>query len=120
MASVAATPGRVERTPESTVRTPRRLPIEYSALLTATLCLLAGGAVMVYSASAPAALNGGSTGGAGSLIRFVVYGGVGLLILRLAARAELESVRAITGPLLGVAFVLLIAVRIPGLGQGTL
>ena len=30
-----------------------RLPIEHSMLLTATLCLLAGGAVMVYSASAP-------------------------------------------------------------------
>ncbi|HEY1774671.1 MAG TPA: putative peptidoglycan glycosyltransferase FtsW [Solirubrobacteraceae bacterium] len=120
MASVAATPGRVERTPESTVRTPRRLPIEYSALLTATLCLLAGGAVMVYSASAPAALNGGSAGGASSLIRFVVYGAVGLVLLRVAARADLESIRRLTGSLLGVAFVLLIAVRIPGLGHGTL
>src|SRR5580698_10077640 len=100
MASVAATPGRVERTPESTIRTPRRLPIEYSALLTATLCMLAGGAVMVYSASAPAALNGGSTGGAGTLIRFVAYGAVGLVVLRVAARVELESVRRLTGPLL--------------------
>ena len=120
MASVAATPGRVERTPEiPTAAVPARLPIEHSALLTATLCLLAGGAVMVYSASSPAALSGGSTGGASALIRFVVYGAIGLVVLRFAARAELESVRRLTGPLLGVSFALLIAVRIPGLGHGT-
>lgn len=120
MASVAATPGRVERAPESTARTPPRLPIEHSALLTATLCLLAGGAVMVYSASAPAALNGGSTGGASALMRFVIYGAIGLVLLRVAARAELESVRRLTGPLLALSFVLLVAVRIPGLGHATL
>jgi len=120
MASVAATPGRVERTPDSTARTSTRLPIEHSALLTATLCLLAGGAVMVYSASAPAALNGGSTGGASALIRFVIFGAVGLVVLRVAARAELESVRRLTGPLLGLSFALLVAVRIPGVGHTTL
>jgi len=121
MASVAATPGRAERTPEitATTRAPR-LPIEHSALLTATLCLLAGGAVMVYSASAPAALSGGSTGGASALIRFVAYGTVGLVLLRFAARAELERVRRLTGPLLALSFVLVAAVRIPGLGHGTL
>ena len=120
MASVAATPGRVERTRESTLTAPLRLPIEYSVLLTVTLCLLAGGAVMVYSASAPAALSGGSTGGMSALIRFVVYGGVGLVVLRVAARVDLESVRRLTGPLLVVSFALLVAVRIPGLGHGTL
>jgi cell division protein FtsW len=120
MASVAATPGRVERAPDSTARTPARLPIEYSALLTATLCLLAGGAVMVYSASAPAALNGAGTGSASALGRFVIYGAIGLLVLRVAARADLQSVRRLTGPLLGVSFVLMVAVRIPGLGHVTL
>ena len=118
MASVAATPGRVERTRESTFTAPLRLPIEYSVLLTATLCLLAGGAVMVYSASAPAALSGGSTGGMSALVRFVIYGAVGLVVLRVAARMDLESVRRLTGPLLAVSFVLLVAVRIPGLGHG--
>jgi cell division protein FtsW len=120
MASVAATPGRAERTPEITATAlPARLPIEHSALLTATLCLLAGGAVMVYSASSPAALNGGSTGGASALIRFVVYGAIGLVVLRFAARAELESVRRLTGPLLAISFALMIAVRLPGIGHGT-
>jgi len=120
MASVAATPGRVERTPEITsTALPARLPIEHSALLTATLCLLAGGAVMVYSASAPAVLSGGSTGGASALVRFVVAGALGLVLLRFAARADLEAVRRLTGPLLGISFALLIAVRLPGLGHGT-
>ena len=120
MATVAATPGRVERTGKSAERMPFRLPIEHSALLTATLCLLAGGAVMVYSASAPAALNGGSTGGATALVRYVIFASVGLVVLRAAARADLESIRRLTGPLLGVSFALLIAVRLPGLGHTTL
>ena len=61
MASVAASSGRPQRPAEPIPRTsPQRLPIEHSLLLTATLCLLAGGAVMVYSASAPAALTGGT------------------------------------------------------------
>ncbi len=120
MASVAATPGRAERTPDITATTTlARLPIEHSALLTATLCLLAGGAVMVYSASAPAALSGGGTGGMSALIRFVVYGAVGLIVLRFAARAELQSVRRLTGPLLGLSFALLVAARLPGIGHGT-
>jgi cell division protein FtsW len=35
-------------------------PVEYSILYTATLCLLAGGAVMVYSASSAESLLSGS------------------------------------------------------------
>jgi cell division protein FtsW len=121
MASVAASSGRPQRPAEPIPRTsPQRLPIEHSLLLTATLCLLAGGAVMVYSASAPAALTGGTTGGASTLVRFVVYGAIGLLLLRFAARADLHAVRRLTGPLLGVAFALLIAVRLPGIGHSTL
>ena len=86
-------------------------------LLTATLCLLAGGAVMVYSASAPAALTGGS--GTSQLIRFVGYGLMGLVVLQVVARIGLASIRRFTGPLLGLAFVLLIAVRMPGVGHAS-
>jgi cell division protein FtsW len=89
-------------------------------LLTATLCLLAGGAVMVYSASSPLAIAGGSAGGMSELIRFVLYGAVGLVVLRHASRVGLDQVRRLTGPLLGLAFALLIAVRLPGLGHSTL
>ena len=120
MDSVAAESGRVHRPVQSAVKTATpRLPIEYSLLLTATLCLLAGGAVMVYSASSSSVLSGGS-GGTSDLIRFVVYGGIGLLVLRFAARVRLDVVRRLTGPLLGVAFLLLIAVKLPGLGHSTL
>jgi cell division protein FtsW len=94
-----------------------RLPLEHSMLLTATLCLLAGGAVMVYSASAPAALTGG--GGTGQLIRFVGYAFAGLVVLQVVARIGLASIRRLTGPLLGLAFVLLLAVRLPGLGHAS-
>jgi hypothetical protein len=38
---------------------PRKRPVEYSILYTATLCLLAGGAVMVYSASSAESLLSG-------------------------------------------------------------
>src|SRR5918998_970860 len=38
---------------------PRKRPVEYSILYTATLCLLAGGAVMVYSASSAESLLAG-------------------------------------------------------------
>jgi cell division protein FtsW len=120
MDSVAAESGRVHRPLESTVKTVTpRLPIEYSLLLTATLCLLAGGAVMVYSASSSSVLSGGS-GGTSDLIRFVVYGGIGLVVLRFAARVGLDVVRRLTGPLLGLAFLLLIAVKLPGIGHSTL
>ena len=120
MDSVAAESGRVHRTVESAAKTATpRLPIEYSLLLTATLCLLAGGAVMVYSASSSSVLSGGS-GGTSDLVRFVVYGGLGLVVLRFTARVGLDVVRRLTGPLLGLAFVLLIAVKLPGLGHSTL
>jgi cell division protein FtsW len=75
---------------------------------------------MVYSASSPLAIAGGSAGGMSELIRFVLYGAVGLVVLRYASRVGLDQVRRLTGPLLGLAFALLIAVRLPGLGHSTL
>jgi cell division protein FtsW len=53
----------------------------------------------------------------GSLARFVLYGAVGLVALRFASRIGLDRVRRLTGPLLGLAFVLVLAVRLPGLGH---
>jgi cell division protein FtsW len=121
MATVAADPGRVRAAAQPAARAARpRLPIEHSLLLTATLCLLAGGAVMVYSASSPSAIDGGTAGGMSSLVRFVLYGAVGLVVLRYASRVSLDRVRRLTGPLLGLAFALLVAVRLPGVGHSTL
>ena len=49
--------------------------LEHRILLTATMCLLAFGAVMVYSASSATTLLQGGGYGSGYLIKFVVYGG---------------------------------------------
>ena len=118
MASIVAASKSIFRTAEPRVAVvSQRPPLEYSMLLTATLCLLAGGAVMVYSASAPSTVTGGGSG-TGMLVRFVGYGLVGLVVLRLASRRGLEVVRRFTGPLLAVSFLLLVAVRLPGVGRG--
>ncbi len=46
--------------------------------MTAALCLLAFGAVMVYSASAPVGVLGGKSGtGPGEFVRYLVFGGAG-------------------------------------------
>jgi cell division protein FtsW len=50
------------------------LPVEHSLLLTATLCLLALGAVMVYSASCAVGVPRGSGSGTGELVSFVLSG----------------------------------------------
>jgi len=115
MASVAAVARRLRRArePVATVAS-----LEHSMLVTATLCLLAGGAVMVYSASAPSTLSGGGSA-TGQMIRFVGYALLGLAVLRAGTRIGLDTVRRFTGPLLGVAFALLVAVHLPGLGHGT-
>ncbi|MEA2298121.1 MAG: cell division protein FtsW [Solirubrobacteraceae bacterium] len=94
----------------------RPLPLEHSILLTATLCLLAAGAVMVYSASSPQSLAGGGAA-TGYLIKFVGYGAVGLVAMRLLARYGLDGVRRATPALLVSAFVLLLAVKLPGIGR---
>jgi cell division protein FtsW len=85
-------------------------------LLTATLCLLAAGAVMVYSASAAPALLQGQGNGSGYLVKFVIYGAIGLLLMRVLSRGGLETARRLTGPLLAISFVLVLAVHIPHVG----
>jgi cell division protein FtsW len=93
-----------------------KLPLEYNLLLTATLCLLALGAVMVYSASSARTLLQGQGDGTTYLVRYVAYGALGFVALQVIARRGLDGVVRITGPLLAVAFACLLAVRVPGLG----
>jgi cell division protein FtsW len=93
-----------------------RQSLEHRILLTATLCLLAFGAVMVYSASSATTLLQGQGNGSSYLIRYVVYGAVGLIVMRVLARDGVEKVRSITAPLLIVSFVLVLAVHIPHVG----
>jgi cell division protein FtsW len=97
-------------------RAAKRLPLEYNLLLTATLCLLAFGAVMVYSASSARTLLQGQGDGTTYLVRYLVYGSLGLVAMHVIARRGLDVALRLTGPLLAVAFVGLVAVRLPGLG----
>ncbi|HEV3127564.1 MAG TPA: putative lipid II flippase FtsW [Solirubrobacteraceae bacterium] len=93
-------------------------PIEHRMLVTATLCLLAFGAVMVYSASSPLGVLGGHGGtGTGEFIRYLVFAGLGLGAMQLFARTgtKLLQPRLVNLLLLG-SFVLLLAVLVPGFG----
>ncbi|HEX5310134.1 MAG TPA: putative lipid II flippase FtsW [Solirubrobacteraceae bacterium] len=90
--------------------------LEHNILLTATLCLLALGAVMVYSSSSAPTVLEGHGSGTGYLIKFVVYGALGLVAMRVLARDGIARVQSLVGPLLAVSFVLVLAVHVPRLG----
>jgi cell division protein FtsW len=92
------------------------LPAEYNLLLTATLCLLAFGAVMVFSASSTTRVlsDGGLSDSAFYLKRTLLFGAVGLLIMHLTARHGLQLVRRLTPAILGASFFLLLAVLVVG------
>jgi cell division protein FtsW len=85
-------------------------------LLTATLCLLALGAVMVFSASSTTKVlsDGGLSDSAFYLKRTLMFGAIGLVLMHLVARHGLESVRRLTPVFLGVSFFLLLAVLAAG------
>jgi cell division protein FtsW len=94
----------------------RPLPAEYNLLLTATLCLLALGAVMVFSASSTTRVlqNGGLSDSAFYLKRTLLFGAVGLVIMHLVARHGLKLVREATPLILGGSIFLLLAVLAAG------
>jgi len=92
------------------------LPLEYNLLLTATLCLLAFGAVMVYSASSARTLLQGQGDGTAFLVKYLTYGGLGLIGMHIVARRSLDAVVRLTGPLLAFAFACLLVVKLPGIG----
>jgi cell division protein FtsW len=113
---------RRSKTPAGETARPRRAarvgeqPLEHRILLTATLCLLAFGAVMVYSASSTSALLLGQGNGSGDLIKFVIFGAIGLALMHYLARDGVARVQHLMAPLLVVSFVLVLAVHIPHLG----
>jgi cell division protein FtsW len=91
-------------------------PVEYSLLLTATLCLLAFGVVMVFSASSTTSLLGDSGDGAYFLKRTLLFGALGLAAMRVLSLRGLQLARDLTPLLLVVSMVLLVAVLAPGIG----
>jgi cell division protein FtsW len=91
-------------------------PVEYSLMLTATLCLLAFGVVMVFSASSTTSLLGESGDGAYYLKRTLLFGALGLVAMRVLSVRGLAAARALTPALLAVSILLLVVVLAPGVG----
>jgi cell division protein FtsW len=96
-------------------KVPKRT-VEYSILYTATLCMLAAGAVMVYSASSAESLLQGPGDPSYYLKRYVAFGLIGLWVLHLLSRHGLRVVKELTPLLLVSSFVLCVAVMLPGAG----
>ena len=94
----------------------RPVSAEYNMLLTATLCLLALGAVMVFSASSTTKVlsDGGLSDSAFYLKRTLMFGLLGLLVMHLVARFDLAAIRRLTGPFLALSFFLLLVVLVAG------
>lgn len=89
---------------------------EEQLLWTITFALFAAGAVMVYSASSGSAALEIHGDPMGFLKRYLLIGGAGLIAMRLASRVDLDHVRRLTPMLLAGAFVLLLLVKVPGMG----
>ncbi len=89
---------------------------EYSLLLTATLCLLALGAVMVFSASSTTQVlqDGDLSDSAFYLKRTLMFGAVALLVMHFAARHGLTAIRRLTPVILGGSIFLLLVVLVAG------
>jgi cell division protein FtsW len=89
--------------------------------MTATLCLLAFGAVMVYCASSPAGALASGGSGAGEFIHYVLFGSVGVAAMYGLERRGLQLLdERVTRALLLGAFVLLVLVLLPGFSHEVL
>src|SRR6476659_9600914 len=102
MAKRAAARARKPRARGS--RQPAVKPLEANILLTATFCLLAAGAVMVYSASSARTLLQGQGDGTAFLVKYIGYGAVGLVAMHILSRRGLDYVVRFTTPFLFFCF----------------
>jgi cell division protein FtsW len=92
-------------------------PLEHRILMTATLCLLAFGAVMVYSASSPLGVLDGRGFGTGDFVRYLIFGAIGLGAMHVLERRGLALLnRRLVNLLLIGSFGLLVLVLVPGFG----
>jgi cell division protein FtsW len=94
----------------------RARPLEYTLLYAATLFLLAIGAVFVYSASSATSLLRGSGDPSFYLKRYVIFGLIGLVVLRVMSKQGLKLAKTFTPLLLVAGFALTAAVKLPGVG----
>ena len=93
-----------------------RQPIERSLLQTATLCLLAHGVVMVFSASSTTSLLGESGDGAFFVKRTILFGAIGLAVMHALSIGGLRLIRLVTPMFLAGSIFLLVLVLVPGFG----
>jgi cell division protein FtsW len=94
-----------------------RPPLEHRVLMTATLLLIAYGAVMVYSASSPLGVINGHGLGAGEFVTYVVAAAIGLVAMRCFERYGFALLTArMVLLLLWGSLGLLVAVLVPGIG----
>jgi cell division protein FtsW len=92
-------------------------PLEHRILMTATLCLLAFGAVMVYSASSPLGVLNGQGNGTGDFFRYIIFGALGLAAMHVLERRGLTLLdQRMANLLLLGSFALLVLVLVPGFG----
>ena len=91
-------------------------PVEYNLLLTATLILLAFGAVMVFSASSTSAIlsDGGLADSAYYLQRTLIAIAIGLFLMMAVMRIRLSRVRAAIPLIIRLVLVSLAAVLVAG------
>jgi cell division protein FtsW len=92
------------------------LPVHYNLLLTATLCLVAFGIVMVFSASSTTSLLGTTGDSAYYLKRTLLFGGLGLLAMKAFSGRGARAIRPLTPLLLACSLGLLFLVMLPGFG----
>ncbi len=86
--------------------------------MTATLCLIAFGAVMVYSASSPQGVINGDGYGTGEFLMYLFAAGIGLIAMRVCERYGLSLLtERFTLLLLLGSCALLLAVLVPGIGR---
>jgi cell division protein FtsW len=92
-------------------------PLEHRVLMTATLLLLAFGAVMVYSASSPLGVINGRGFGTGEFFMYLVAAAIGLVVMRIMER---RGMSLMTDQLLKLflfgSYALLVLVLVPGIG----
>jgi cell division protein FtsW len=114
----AAVRGAARNSRSGRTATRKAPPLEHRILLTATLCLLAFGAVMVYSASSPQGVLGGQGGtGTSEFVRYLLFAALGLGAMQVLARRGLSllSTKFVT-LLLAISFGLVLLVLVPGFG----
>lgn len=92
-------------------------PLEHRILMTAALCLLAFGAVMVYSASSPRDLLGGQGNGTTEFVRYLVFAAIGLVAMYVLERRGMVLLnQRLVNLLLAGSFALLLLVLVPHFG----